>query len=116
MSELQWISWEQVGKSDGDQASVDYRPVKWPPPAQVLAYWCTGYAGNFDEMRATVVALVKAKTPGAAKQIVERTWNPGVGDWRFAGQYKEKGPPGDRFPMPEWSYELGRWPWSRRRK
>lgn len=97
---LWWISWCQDG--------ADYRPVKWPPPDGVLAFWCTGYGDNY----ATVVALVRAPTYDKAAHIIKRAWSPGVGEFRFNREYgDETKPPGDRFPAPEWSVAMERWPW-----
>ncbi len=98
-AKLWWISWEQFGE--------DYRPVKWPPPAEVVAYWCTGY----NDTHAMIVAIIRETSQHRAKQAIKRAWAPGVDDWRFAREYVENGPPGDRFPPPEWSVEMGRWPW-----
>lgn len=43
MTDLRWISWEQHG--DAEHAP-DCRPVAWPPPAEVLAFWETGLGGG----------------------------------------------------------------------
>ena len=104
---LYWLSWQQ---NADPEHGIDYRPPQWPPPDPVLAFWGTGYAG--DGSYATVVALVRAATENKAQRIITRAWNPGVGEWRFCREYgDESKPPGDRFPAPEWSVELKRWPW-----
>lgn len=96
-----WLSWQQEGE--------DYRPVKWPPPDGVLAFWCSGFAGDLSY--SCVVAIVDAPNEAKAKSIITKAWKPGVGEWRFCREYGKDEPPGDRFPAPEWSVELGRWPW-----
>jgi hypothetical protein len=106
-AKLYWLSWNQ---NADPKNGLDYRPVAWPPPASVLGFWQTGFAG--DESYSTVVALVRTTGEARAKRIIERAWNPGVGDWRFCHTYDGIKPPGDRFPPPEWSTKLGRWPWS----
>src|SRR5690242_10341003 len=95
-----WISWHQ--------ATNDYRPVSWPPPPEVLGYWCSGQTAKAF----TLVAIVKASSPAQAKKIVTEVWSPGVGEWRFCETRTiADGPPGDRFPPPDWAVKDGRWPW-----
>lgn len=107
MSQLWWISWNQAADP---KLGLDSRPAKWPPPADVIAFWESGYAG--DGSYTTVVALVKAPTEQKAARTVKRGWMPGVGEWRFCQMYDiNDGPPTGRFPVPEWSVKLGRWPW-----
>ena len=105
---LWWLSWNQAADP---QHGLDSRPVAWPPPEPVLAFWQSGFA--FDESYSTVVALVRADSESAAVAIITSAWSPGVGEWRFNREYTENVPPGDRFPPPGWSLELGRWPWPR---
>jgi len=40
---LRWISWYQQGDADHEP---DCRPVAWPPPPEVLAFWETGVGGD----------------------------------------------------------------------
>lgn len=96
---MRWISWEQEG--------ADGRPVKWPPPPQVLGFWESG----FSETHTMVVALVEADEH-EAKKIITRAWSPGMGDWRFNEEHDVTKPPGDRFGAPDWAVELKRWPWT----
>ena len=96
-SPLWWISWEQ----DGD----DSRPVKWPPPPCVLAFWESGIGDGYT----TVVALACGRE-AAVRHAVESAWNPGVRRWRFFKEHRTDAP-GDRFPAPDWSVKMGRWPW-----
>jgi hypothetical protein len=102
---LWWLSWNQAAGPSG----IDSRPVSWPPPAAVLAFWQSGFAA--DGSYSTVVALVRAQTSDEAARIITRAWSPGVDDWRFNDELDASKPPGDRFPAPDWSVELGRWPW-----
>jgi len=106
---LRWVSWAQHGNAEHEP---DSRPVAWPPPPEVLAFWETGLGGgNGADAYCTVVALVRADSDHAAKAVVEAAWAPGVGEWRFNREYDGPRAPGDRFPPPNWSVELGRWPW-----
>lgn len=106
---LRWISWNQHG--DADHAP-DCRPIAWPPPLEVLAFWESGLGGNEGTSAyCTVVALVSAESAERAVAIIEGAWSPGIGEWRFNRAYGKDQPPGDRFPAPEWSCEMGRWPW-----
>ena len=109
MDTLRWISWEQHGDDTHDP---DCRPVKWPPPLGVLAFWKTGYGGSEGrDAYCTVVALVQAPSAKAAVAVVEGAWSPGVGEWRFNREYTSQKAPGERFPPPKWAVKLGRWPW-----
>lgn len=99
-----WVSWEQEG--------FDGRPVAWPPPTDVLAFW---ESGQSDEAT-MVVALVRGDTEEIVCDTVEQAWNPGVLRWRFSHLYHleldgSSKPPGDRFGAPSWSVQLRRWPW-----
>jgi hypothetical protein len=88
--------------------------MKWPPPEEVLAFWESGFGGHtVDDEFVTVVALIRADVDvEEVKLLVEKTWNPGVREWRFADLIKDpEKPPNDRFGAPDWSVELGRWPW-----
>lgn len=108
MSQLWWISWNQMALPEH---GMDSRPSKWPPPEPVLAFWESGFGLGYT----VCVALVRAPTDLKAQRAIERGWKPGIGQWRFCNQYPTNGPPGDRFPVPEWSLELGRWPWKEMR-
>jgi len=57
---LWWLSWEQ----DGD----DGRPMEWPPPESVLAFWETGIGAGF----VSVVALVRAESTKEAAEAIRR--------------------------------------------
>jgi hypothetical protein len=107
--DLRWISWAQHGD---DEHEPDCRPVTWPPPPEVLAFWESGIGGDEGaDAYCTVVALVRAPSADAGKAIINAAWSPGIGEWRFNRVYDENTPPGDRFAAPDWSIELGRWPW-----
>ena len=112
MTDLRWISWEQHGDAEHEP---DCRPIAWPPPAEVLAFWETGRLGGGEGADAycTVVALVKAPSEEVAVRIVHTAWSPGIGEWRFNRDYGKADPPGDRFPPPKWSIAMKRWPWRR---
>lgn len=102
---LYWLSWNQ---NADPQHGLDSRPVAWPPPDPVLAFWESGFGDDYT----TVVALVRAHTEDDAQRVIERAWSPGVGKWRFCDEYgDESKPPSDRFQAPEWSVEMKRWPW-----
>lgn len=114
MSDLRWISWEQRGDTEH---GPDCRPVKWPPPPGVLAFWETGLGGGDGaDAYCTVVALVRADSEEAAVGIISRAWSPGIGEWRFNREYGSDKAPSDRFPPPKWSIEMGRWPWPKEPK
>jgi len=108
---LWWVSWNQAADPE---RGIDSRPVKWPPPEPVLAFWETGIGDALaaDESYSTVVALVRASNESEAEAVVVVAWSPGVAKMRFNREYAEGQPPGDRFPAPAWSVELGRWPWA----
>jgi len=108
--DLHWISWEQHGDAEHEP---DSRPVVWPPPEGVLAFWLTGCGGDNENGDAycTVVALVRAPSQTAAMSVIQEAWSPGIGEWRFNREYGKDEPPGDRFPPPSWAVKLGRWPW-----
>jgi hypothetical protein len=106
MSKLWWISWNQ---NADPKHGLDCRPVKWPPPINVLAFWESGFAA--DESYCTVVALVRAPDADAAARTIKKAWAPGIGTLRFNREYDEDRPPGDRFPAPDWSIKMRRWPW-----
>lgn len=109
-NQLRWISWNQHGDVEHDP---DCRPIKWPPPSEVLAFWESGLGGgDGTDAYCTVVALVHSTSEEAAKAVIEGAWSPGVGEWRFNREYNDADPPSDRFPPPKWSLEMGRWPWS----
>lgn len=105
---LHWVSWEQHGDADNDP---DPRPTAWPPPVEVLAFWMSGGGGEGVRAYSTVVALVQAPSKKAVVASIKGGWSPGIGAWRFNRVYMSDRPPGDRFPPPRWSIELGRWPW-----
>ena len=108
---LHWVSWEQHGDAENDP---DSRPVDWPPPAEVLAFWETGWGGGTGASAyCAVVALVRAPSSNAAAKIVQTAWANGFGKWRFNREYVADGPPNGRFPPPKWSIAMGRWPWKK---
>lgn len=106
---VQWISWEQTNpeRSVDGIGAVGCRPITWPPPVAVLAFWESGFGDNCS----LVVALVVADTEAEAQKVVRGAWEPGVSAWRFCRKHDMRKPPGDRFPAPQWSLEMGRWPW-----
>ena len=108
--DLRWISWEQHGDAEHEP---DCRPVAWPPPIEVLAFWESGFGGGEGaDAYCTVVAIVRAPSEEAAARIINTAWSPGIGEWRFNREYGKDSPPGDRFPPPDWALKMGRWPWS----
>lgn len=102
---LWWVSWWQPGD--------DYRPTGWPPPAPVLAYWCSGERGDDDNIESSLVALVEAPDEDAAWAAIlnPAAW-PEAGERRFCNERDRVSPPSDRFRAPKWSVETGRWPWA----
>lgn len=106
---LRWVSWNQHGDDDHEP---DCRPVAWPPPKEILAFWETGFGGgDGPDAFCTVVALVDVTDEAAAIAVIEKAWFPGIGEWRFNREYGKPTPPNDRFPPPKWALEMGRWPW-----
>lgn len=99
MDTMWWISWEQTG--------YDPRPTSWPPPREAIAFWETGSGSGF----VCVVALVRATSESAAKDLIASLWGDGICSWRFCRAFDPAAPPGDRFPPPKWAVEDGRWPW-----
>jgi hypothetical protein len=111
MTNLRWISWEQHGDAAHDP---DCRPVAWPPPPEVLAFWESGFGGGEGvDAYCTVVALVRAPSESSAVDLIMKAWSPGIGEWCFNREYDGSRAPGDRFPPPSWSLEMGRWPWKK---
>lgn len=100
-----WLSWEEV--------SEDYRPITDPPNRAVLAWWCSGEAG--DGSYSTLVAFIEAEDEAAARAAVLESWPPGpMGRapgqepvWRFCEERGFDYRPGDRFPVTK--------PWQRER-
>lgn len=93
-----WLSWEET--------SQDYRPLTDPPNRAVLAWWCSGEAG--DSSHRALVALVEETTLDLAKAAVMESWPcPGAAPvWRFCSQVSFDWRPGDRFPISKgWSQE-----------
>jgi hypothetical protein len=94
-----WLSWEET--------SDDYRPITDPPNQAVLAWWCSGTAG--DGSYSTLVAMVEAEDEIAAKRAVVLSWPPARGVapmWRFCEERGFDWRPGDRFPISKgWSLE-----------
>lgn len=89
-----WLSWEEC--------SEDYRPITDPPTRAVLAWWCSGEAG--DGSFSTLVALVEAEDEDSAKAAVLESWpldgsNRGGQRWRFCEERSFDWRPGDRFPL-----------------
>lgn len=97
---LWWVSWEERDSPD------DSRPLKDPPGPWVLAWWCTGYAG--DGSFATMVALVHARDKKSVAKAVDADWPAKKARrWRFRHEctdYKEGVLTlSDRFPLKPWS-------------
>lgn len=90
---MKWISWFQP--------TEDYRPVKYPPTAEVLAWWKTGES----DTHSTLVALVDAESEEKAKEHVLLNW-PEVAEWRFC-EDKEDKVFSVRFPVQDWMVARG---------
>jgi N6-adenosine-specific RNA methylase IME4 len=89
-----WIGWREPLDDTGD-----YRPLAWPLPPTIAAYWCSGEAG--DGSYASLCAVVDALTIEKAKAEISRIWRPQ--GWRFAdGKDLTWRPDGSRFPWPAW--------------
>lgn len=84
-----WISWYQPGD--------DFRPVVWPLPPAIPAYWCSGYAAQ----GATLCAVVDAPGKRAAERAICKAWAVSNVEWRFCSEKPRDWRPGDRFPWPE---------------
>ena len=82
-----WISWYQP--------TEDYRPLRDPPNAAVLGWWCSGYRDD----DATLCAVVVADSCDKATKVVQVDW-PEAFEFRFIEQQEaDWTPPGDRFPI-----------------
>lgn len=97
-----WVSWEEPEE--------DYRPMTDPPNRAVIAWWCSGSAG--DGSYSTLVALVEAVDEAAAMLAIARDWPMGPSEragrrWRFCNAVGFDWTPGPRFPMEK--------PWERER-
>lgn len=94
-----WVSWNEY--------SPDYRPIHDPPRAAVLAWWCSGSAG--DDSHFTLCAVVEAVDEEKAKNAIINDWpplRPDVNDiWRFCEEKPASWLPGDRFPVEPGSWE-----------
>ena len=84
-----WVSWVCREK--------DYRPVLFPVQRPILAWWCSGFDHNSDNL----VALLECATEQECRDAIAKHWPEFHGQaWRFC---ENKGPdflPNDRFPMP----------------
>lgn len=88
-----WISWYQ--------AAEDYRPVIWPLPPSIPAYWCTGRDSDGD---ATLCAIVDAPSERHAYDAIRAAWKGGIREWRGCeARTNDWRPPSDRFPWPKWA-------------
>lgn len=97
-----WLSWEET--------SEDYRPISDPPNRAVLAWWCSGEAG--DGSYSTLVALVEAESEDRAKLAIALSWPVEKKvttwrKWRFCNEVGFDYRPTDRFPITK--------PWQRER-
>lgn len=90
-----WVSWREPIDETGD-----YRPISWPLPSSIPAFWCSGEGDGF----VTLCAVVDAHSEAEVMDILAGYWKPFR--WRFITE-KEPGwrPASDRFPWPEWSKE-----------
>jgi len=85
-----WVSWKEY--------SADYRPITFPPNDGVIAWWCSGEAG--DGSYFTMVALVRGKSERAAKAAIGKDWpSKKKREWRFVTKVENDWRPGDRFPL-----------------
>lgn len=87
-----WISWRQP--------TEDWRPLNYPPNAQVLGCWCSGQSLRIPTGESggywTICALVEAENELAAKVVVCIDW-PEAEAWRFCNPVDQAWRPGDRF-------------------
>jgi hypothetical protein len=87
-----WISWEEpVDDSD------DSRPLKWPLPSSIPAWWQSGSGDGYH----TLCAVVDIKDEEAAREVIKDHWQPS--GWRFCEEH-----PADWIP------NAGRFPWPRK--
>lgn len=88
----------------------DGRPLRWPPPDGVLGFWITGHFKDAGGWHTNVCLWVEAPDAAAVRRVVEAGWPDLCGrPWRIES-HEQNNPPGDRFPAPDWSVTLGRWP------
>jgi len=85
------------------QPSDDHRPMTFPPPEPVIAWWCSGVS----EQGATLIAIVRGQCELDAWVAIrnQQAW-PDAGAERFV-QYididtTKPEPFGDRFPLSDW--------------
>jgi hypothetical protein len=86
-----WVSWKEPTPDD------DYRPMTWPLPESIPAYWCSG--GDIDGTYATLCAVIDAPSEDKVEPIVKSAW-PNHGEFRFIEEKPANFRPGDRFPWP----------------
>lgn len=90
-----WASWKEPIDDTGD-----YRPMSWPLPASIPAFWCSGEGDGY----VTLCAVIDAHSKADVEEIVGRCWKPS--GWRFIEKKDaDWRPQSDRFPWPEWSEE-----------
>lgn len=104
-----WISWWQPGP--------DWRPVVWPPPPEILGYWCSGETME-EKPRFSVCVLIEMPkaalhAPAAARRaraagIITEMWPEAIlsesaDECRFFDEVDPEWVPNDRFPLPDWS-------------
>jgi hypothetical protein len=96
MTEKRWWVRVIVPGNDG-------RSIIWPPPKHVIAYWETGHGDNY-----TNVVIFLQGTKNEVEEALEKGW-PGEKISFFNERNIDWTPGGDRFIIPKWSVEFGRW-------
>ncbi len=87
------FSWNEPDTGDGD-----FRPIHYPPNANVLGWWVTGYGRDY----ATLVAFVLATSTEEAEDILEKDW-PGKKQVRYGEVVSDVSKEVDgRFPLSDW--------------
>ena len=93
-----WISWIFKG--------ADHRPIEYPPPTPIAAWWCSGSDANGDSV---LCAIVHAESETRAQGAIKSAWldaNSEITTWRFCEERAADWLPNDRFPISsDWAKE-----------
>ena len=90
-----WVSWYEYEK--------DYRPLKDPPNAGILGWWCSGHS----DTNSTLCALVQCESKAEVVQALGEDWPQEslVFDMRFIEPVEMDYRPSDRFVLTDWMKE-----------
>ena len=97
-----WLPWYEMPPVDlRGEESADPRPIEWPLPASIPAWWQSGERGS--DGAPILCAVVDAQDEDAAKALVDGHWNPD--QWRFCESVASN-----------WRPDAGRFPWPKARR